>query len=164
MPLVLKIATPQRMRWCVLQLANKESVTAVQRAFRTQFHMEPASRVSMYAWYKKFEQDGCIWTTERRPTTIPAFVWVLSPWSTSRTLGWDSPNSRAISRHICTAAIKVSSLAGVHTVRWRPAFTSSAGAALPLPSRTYVYNTSTYFLRKKHTMGNLWVHFLSLCT
>jgi hypothetical protein len=27
---------------------------------RTQFHMEPPSRVSIYAWYKKFEQKGCI--------------------------------------------------------------------------------------------------------
>jgi hypothetical protein len=50
----------QQMSWCVLQLVNKESVTAVQRALRTQFHMEPSRRVSTYAWYKKFEQEGCI--------------------------------------------------------------------------------------------------------
>jgi hypothetical protein len=36
MPLVLKMATPQQRSWCVLQLAKKESQTAVQRAFRTQ--------------------------------------------------------------------------------------------------------------------------------
>jgi hypothetical protein len=48
------------MSWCVLQLAEIESATAVQRAFRTQFHMEPPSRISIYAWYKKFEQKGCI--------------------------------------------------------------------------------------------------------
>jgi transposase len=60
MPLVLKMATPQQRSWCVLQLAKKEYVTAVQRAFRTQFHMEPLSRVSIYAWYKEFEQKGCI--------------------------------------------------------------------------------------------------------
>jgi hypothetical protein len=48
MPLVLKMATPQQRSWCVLQLAKKESVTAVQRAFRTQFHTEPPSRVSIY--------------------------------------------------------------------------------------------------------------------
>jgi hypothetical protein len=52
MLLVLKMATPQQRSWCVLQLAKKESVTAVQRAFRAQFHMEPPSRVSIYAWYK----------------------------------------------------------------------------------------------------------------
>jgi hypothetical protein len=33
---------------CVVQLAKKESVTAVQHAFRTQFHMEPPSWVSIY--------------------------------------------------------------------------------------------------------------------
>jgi hypothetical protein len=58
MPLVLKMATLQQRSWYVLQLAKKESVTAVQRAFRTQFRMEPPSRVSIYAWYKKFEQKG----------------------------------------------------------------------------------------------------------
>jgi hypothetical protein len=47
MPLVLKMATPKQRSWCVLQLAKKESVTAVQRAFRTQFHMEPPSRVTI---------------------------------------------------------------------------------------------------------------------
>jgi hypothetical protein len=36
MPLVLKMATPQQRSWCVLQLTKKKSVTAVQRAFRTQ--------------------------------------------------------------------------------------------------------------------------------
>jgi hypothetical protein len=60
-PLVLKMATPQRRSWCVLQLVKKESATAVQRAFRTHFHMEPPSRISFYAWYKKFEQKGCIY-------------------------------------------------------------------------------------------------------
>jgi hypothetical protein len=60
MPLVLKMATPEQRSWCVLQLAKKESVTAVQPAFRKQFYMEPTSRVSIYAWYTKFEQKGCI--------------------------------------------------------------------------------------------------------
>jgi hypothetical protein len=46
MPLVFEMTTPQQRSWCVLQLAKKEYVTAVQRAFRTQFHMEPPSRVS----------------------------------------------------------------------------------------------------------------------
>jgi hypothetical protein len=41
MQLVLKLATPQQRSWCVLQLAKKESVTAVPAAFRTQFHMKP---------------------------------------------------------------------------------------------------------------------------
>jgi hypothetical protein len=60
MPLVLKMVTPQQRSSCVLQLAKKESVTAVQRAFRTQFHMESPSRVSIFARYNKFEQKRCI--------------------------------------------------------------------------------------------------------
>jgi hypothetical protein len=60
MPLVLKMAAPQQRSWCVLQLAKKESITAVQPASRKQFHMEPPSRVSIYARYKEFEQKGCI--------------------------------------------------------------------------------------------------------
>jgi hypothetical protein len=34
---------PTAEELCVVQLAKKESVTAVQHAFRTQFHMEPPS-------------------------------------------------------------------------------------------------------------------------
>jgi hypothetical protein len=40
---------PQQRSWCDLQSAKKESVTAVRSAFRTQLHMEPPSRVSIYA-------------------------------------------------------------------------------------------------------------------
>jgi hypothetical protein len=40
------MATPQQRSWCVLQLGKKDSVTAVQCAFRTQFHMEPPNRAS----------------------------------------------------------------------------------------------------------------------
>jgi hypothetical protein len=76
MPLVLKMATPQQRSWCVLQLAKKESVTAVQRAFRTQFYMELPSRVSVNAWYKKIEQKGCICKNKSpgRPSVSDATV------------------------------------------------------------------------------------------
>jgi hypothetical protein len=76
MPLVLKMATPQHGSWCVLQLAKKESVTAMQRAFRVQFHMEPPSRVSIYAWYKKFEHKMWICKNKRpgRPSVSDATV------------------------------------------------------------------------------------------
>jgi hypothetical protein len=47
------MATQLDRSWCVLQLRKKESETIVQRAFRTQLQMEPTSRVSTYAWYKK---------------------------------------------------------------------------------------------------------------
>jgi hypothetical protein len=91
MPLVLKMATPQQRSWCVLQLAKKQSETAVQCAFRTQFHMEPPSRVSTYAWYKKFDQKGCICKGKSpgRPsvsdTTVDC-VWACfqcSPWKST---------------------------------------------------------------------------------
>lgn len=42
-------ATPQQRSWCILLLAKEESVTALQRTFRTQFQR-------YCAWYKKFEQ------------------------------------------------------------------------------------------------------------
>jgi hypothetical protein len=70
------MATLQQRSWSVLQLVKKESVTAVQRAFRTQFHMELPSQVSIYAWYKKFEQKGCICkgTGSGRPCVCDATV------------------------------------------------------------------------------------------
>jgi hypothetical protein len=46
-------------------VGGKESVTAKQRAFRAQIHMEPSSRVSIYAWCKKFGQKGCICKVNR---------------------------------------------------------------------------------------------------
>jgi hypothetical protein len=58
MPLPLKMAIPQEKIGCVLHLAKKDSVTAVQLAFRTQFHMAPPSRVCIYACNKKQEQKG----------------------------------------------------------------------------------------------------------
>jgi hypothetical protein len=58
-----------------------------------------------------------------------------SSWSTSRALGWNNPSSRAISRQLfygsrSTCAIMASSLAGVRTVRGRPAFTSAVDITL----------------------------------
>jgi hypothetical protein len=50
MVLVLKMVTPPQSSWCVLHLVEKESVTAVQHAYCTQLHVEPPSRVSIYAW------------------------------------------------------------------------------------------------------------------
>jgi len=38
MPLLLKMTTPQHRSSCVMHFDKKESVTAVQRAFRTQLH------------------------------------------------------------------------------------------------------------------------------
>lgn len=53
----------------------------------------------------------------------------------SRTLRWDSPNSRAISHELLrgsrsTAVIMASSLAAVRAVRGRPAFTRAVGVTL----------------------------------
>jgi hypothetical protein len=48
----------------------------VQSAFRTQFHMELPSRVSIYVWHKKFEQKGCICKNKSpdRPSVSDATV------------------------------------------------------------------------------------------
>jgi hypothetical protein len=51
------MATPQERSWYILQLVKKESVTAMQSTLCTQFHTEPQSLVSFYAWYNKFEHE-----------------------------------------------------------------------------------------------------------
>jgi hypothetical protein len=73
-------------------------------------------------------EDDCLETDVRSASSDMDVN--LSSWSTSRIFGWDSPNSRAISRKLLhgsrsTAAIMASSLAGVRTVRGRPTFTSA---------------------------------------
>jgi hypothetical protein len=60
-----------------------------------------------------------------------------SSWSTSRTIGCDSPSSRAISREflygsLSTVAVMASSLASVRTVRGQTAFTCAARVTLPV--------------------------------
>jgi hypothetical protein len=78
-------------------------------------------------------------------------LWYGCNWlslSTSRTLGCDSPNFRAISRELLhgscsTAAIMASSLAGVRTVCGRPAFTSAVGVTLPASRRRCSNRRST---------------------
>jgi hypothetical protein len=66
---ILKMAIPQQRSWCVLQLAKEESVTDVQRTFRTQFHTELQNRLSIYAYYKRFEQKG--WTCKGKSWSAP---------------------------------------------------------------------------------------------
>jgi hypothetical protein len=70
MPLVMKMAPLQERSWCVLHLVKKESVTSM-RAFRAQFHVEPLSQVSIYAWYKK--QKGCIC----KGKSLQARIWAV---------------------------------------------------------------------------------------
>jgi hypothetical protein len=41
-------------------MAKTLSVTAVQRAFCKQFHMEPRCKVSIYSQCKLFEEEGCL--------------------------------------------------------------------------------------------------------
>jgi hypothetical protein len=61
--------------------------------------------------------------------------------STSRTLVWDSPTSRAISRLLLndsrsTSAVVAPFFAGVRTVHERPAFTGSVHFTLHVPRRS----------------------------
>lgn len=46
-------------------MAKTVSVTAVQRAFCKQFHMEPCCQVSIYSQWKLFEEEECLVKTKR---------------------------------------------------------------------------------------------------
>jgi len=45
---------------CVRELITTESTTAVQRAFRLRFNIQPPTRKSIYRWNHQFEQIGCL--------------------------------------------------------------------------------------------------------
>jgi hypothetical protein len=61
MPLILKIATPQKRRQSALHFAKTESVTAVQSVFRTQFRTEPRQCVGFC---------GLLWKQARTPSVF----------------------------------------------------------------------------------------------
>jgi len=53
-----KIATMQHKIFCFLKLIKTESATAVQRAFRLRFNIQPPTRNSICRWNHQFEQIG----------------------------------------------------------------------------------------------------------
>ena len=55
-----KMATMQHQIFCVRELIKTESATAVQRAFRLHFNIQPPMRKSICSWDHQFEQIGCL--------------------------------------------------------------------------------------------------------
>ncbi|PNF32531.1 hypothetical protein B7P43_G02454 [Cryptotermes secundus] len=65
------MATPQHKPFCILQLSKKEFVSAVQRAFRRRFGIDPPRPKEHRRWYRQFEETGCVCKGKRtgRPRT-----------------------------------------------------------------------------------------------
>jgi len=55
-----KVATMQHKIFCVREFIKTESATAVQRAFRLRFNIQPPTRNSICHWNNQFEQIGCL--------------------------------------------------------------------------------------------------------
>jgi len=54
------MATKQHKIFCVREFIKTESATAVQRAFRLRFNIQPPTRKSICRWNHHFEQIGCL--------------------------------------------------------------------------------------------------------
>jgi len=54
------MATMQHNIFCVREFIKTESATAVHRAFRLRFNIQPPMRKSICRWNHKFEQIGCL--------------------------------------------------------------------------------------------------------
>ena len=50
----------QHKIFCVCEFIKTESATAVQRAFRLRFNIQPPTRKSICRWNHQFEQTGCL--------------------------------------------------------------------------------------------------------
>ena len=53
-----KMATMQHKIFCVREFIKTESATAVQRAFRLRFNIQPPTMKSICRWNHQFEQIG----------------------------------------------------------------------------------------------------------
>jgi len=54
------MATMQHKIFCVREFIKTQSATAVQRAFRLRFNIQPPTRKSICRWNHQFEQIGCL--------------------------------------------------------------------------------------------------------
>lgn len=85
-------ATAVEKAFCVLELAKTNSVTVVQRRFRTKYGKSSPTRQSIYDWYKQFENTGCVCkrkSTGRPPVSEEQIdrvrdVYVRSPGKSTR--------------------------------------------------------------------------------
>jgi hypothetical protein len=55
---VSEMATIQHKIFCIREFSKSEYVTAVQRAFRRKFNIQPPTRQSIYRWNKQFDETG----------------------------------------------------------------------------------------------------------
>ena len=55
-----KMGTMQHKIFCVREFIKTESATAVHRAFRLRFNIQPPTRKSIFRWNYQFEQIGCL--------------------------------------------------------------------------------------------------------
>ena len=65
---------------CVREFIKTEAATAVQRAFRLRFNIQPPMRKSICRWNHQFEQIGCLskGKISGRPRVSEEFKRVLS--------------------------------------------------------------------------------------
>jgi len=54
------MATMQHKIFCVREFIKTQSATAVQRAFRLRFNIQPPTRKSICRWNHQFEQISCL--------------------------------------------------------------------------------------------------------
>lgn len=54
------MATPQQKAFCVLEFAKTDAIVTVQRAFRTEFGIDPPHRESIRRWVTQFKETGCL--------------------------------------------------------------------------------------------------------
>jgi len=54
------MATMQHKIFCVREFIKTESATAVHRAFRLPFKIQPPTRKNICRWNHQFEQIGCL--------------------------------------------------------------------------------------------------------
>jgi len=55
-----KMATKQHKNFCVREFIKTESATAVQRAFRLRFNIQPPTRKNICHLNHQFEEKGCL--------------------------------------------------------------------------------------------------------
>ena len=54
------MATPQNKAFCVLEFAKASATATVQRAFGTEFIIDPAYHESIQRWVRQFKENGCL--------------------------------------------------------------------------------------------------------
>lgn len=52
--------TGSQKAYCVLEFAKSESVVTVQRKFRTKYGFQPPTNKTIHAWFRKFQESGCL--------------------------------------------------------------------------------------------------------